>query len=883
MLRLADTRIMKLLKSFDKSNYREILDQEEKITSTLSRYNVKFPNYTQHDIQHSLKILEHIYDITSNIENFDQLEIELIILSGLYHDVGMASNDKINELIKKNEYQGIDVDFVSVKDKHGSNALQEILRSHHGLLSNHYISKNLESISKYLYNYDDQKNNILSLICESHTKSITWIQQNIQPLYIVGDHKIRPCLIAYILRIGDLLDFDKSRVPKYVFETLNLGKISKQHWDKQMSISNKKKVFAKDGINTIVFDGHCYDANIHRAILAYIDVIEMSIYDVNKEIDTLYESYYLNLSDKVRNRISTPGFKFSNITLDIDYNAITKLLMGKNIYGDNRIGLREIIQNSIDACLVKKEIFDNNRQFGDDDYVPKIDIIIDKENDLVVIRDNGLGMDIDTIYSYFINIGKSYYKSDDYLFKGLEYKPIGTFGIGFLACFMLSDEVKVETCKYNSGNEKITFEMMKQSKYITLSSSKESMFEGTKIYFKFSSFMEVFGGRLENIKSYIEKSFILDDIKVRIHSKETIINLNNSLNSIEHSKFYIDCSKKMNAKGYIEFDLHEALRNFNQVSPRYTSMISYIYNNDVDIKYVKSIDEEMDELELLRGKYNKIRKMEKQTQEDKEFIINYDSRKNANLYKFEEITGRNDIGLFNEDETQSNLYDSIVDKNYIEFLDVPLLTKEQDEKLSELSVYNSNMREILMKMDDISWTRVFSRNIPLKKHGENKIDTDTSVLEKITFSELYETFGFDSYKLKNRVVFFYREFVYCTNRASAILKLSNTLFGYGMNNRDMQVFLKRVLLERNMMIFDKIPGVYTLTKVKLNIESNQMSSDVSRSSLIWDDSKYLGDAINYTVLSNIVENRFEIFSNSDIEVINSLLRDIDTKNNPMLK
>ena len=51
----------------------------------------------------------------------------------------------------------------------------------------------------------------------------------------------------------------------------------------------------------------------------------------------------------MHNKIRPKGFTFSNFRLSLDYKAVTSLLMGENIYGDKKYGLRELIQNSIDA------------------------------------------------------------------------------------------------------------------------------------------------------------------------------------------------------------------------------------------------------------------------------------------------------------------------------------------------------------------------------------------------------------------------------------------------------------------------------------------------------------------------------------------------------
>ena len=83
---------------------------------------------------------------------------------------------------------------------------------------------------------------------------------------------------------------------------------------------------------------------------------------------------------------------------------------------------------------------------------PAIYIRYSKKNNYVKIRDTGIGMSLDVVKKHFLNVGKSYYKSNDYLHKNYAYKPIGQFGIGFLACFLLSENVTIKT-KYYKNNE----------------------------------------------------------------------------------------------------------------------------------------------------------------------------------------------------------------------------------------------------------------------------------------------------------------------------------------------------------------------------------------------------------------------------------------------
>ncbi len=161
-----------------------------------------------------------------------------------------------------------------------------------------------------------------------------------------------------------------------------------------------------------------------------------------------FDYYKLRLENFVRNNIETKGFENVDYKINLDYKAISHLLMGENIYGDKRYGLRELIQNAVDACLCKKEIEDSDDNYKVDDYTPRIKIILDKNVNKVKVLDNGIGMTGNVLKNYFFTIGKSYYKSNDYLFQGNKYSPIGRYGIGFLSCFMLSNNVDIETKSY---------------------------------------------------------------------------------------------------------------------------------------------------------------------------------------------------------------------------------------------------------------------------------------------------------------------------------------------------------------------------------------------------------------------------------------------------
>ena len=126
--------------------------------------------------------------------------------------------------------------------------------------------------------------------------------------------------------------------------------------------------------------------------------------------------------------------------------------MGERIYGNKKEGLRELIQNAIDAVLLMKDLESDNQHST---YTPTIGIEINKEENVIAVFDNGVGMSEDILKQYFFNVGNSYYESKEFNNTRTSYSPIGHFGIGFLSCFMLSSRITLETKHYSENSELI--------------------------------------------------------------------------------------------------------------------------------------------------------------------------------------------------------------------------------------------------------------------------------------------------------------------------------------------------------------------------------------------------------------------------------------------
>ena len=121
--------------------------------------------------------------------------------------------------------------------------------------------------------------------------------------------------------------------------------------------------------------------------------------------------------------------------------------MGTKLYGKPEVALRELLQNSIDACLLRQKL----SELWGIEYTPKVNVSLYTKNNVDYLRvsDNGVGMNQHIIDNYYTNVGCSYYSSREFSELMVSFKssftPISRFGIGILSCFMVCDSMEVTT------------------------------------------------------------------------------------------------------------------------------------------------------------------------------------------------------------------------------------------------------------------------------------------------------------------------------------------------------------------------------------------------------------------------------------------------------
>jgi TusA-related sulfurtransferase len=547
-----------------------------------------FSSYTQHDVDHSIMITNYMYDIIDDITKMNDLEITIMIYVALFHDIGMVVTDEEIIKIRQDDPEIIECKYSLVLEelKDDKLALQECIRPIHGKRSAYHIA-NIDEHNKSWFVLPSSTNINFSedvqKICRSHNESFQWLKSEIEQDKCIGTYSYNAQFIASLLRLSDLLDIDENRTPMHLYQLINPEGYGDLEWSQHFVIANTKKIYKIKTTNqkVIRFYGESTDPKIHRKLLKHIDYINQELQNAINLSDTFQDKKYVILfKSNIENKIQTKTFTFSDFRLDLDYNAVTKLLMGEHIYGEKQYGLRELVQNSIDACMLMSEVAQEREDYKYEKYKPYINIIFNKDKGELMITDNGVGMSLDILKKYFLNVGVSYYSSKEYKYKGYNYKPIGNYGIGFLSCFMLSNNVIVESRRYDD-QKKNKIELEISSEYICLTQKQSTRMQGTDIILNLSQFKEVFTD-VNEIKTFLEYNFVECSVPMKILNYENgdtietpckLITIKENSDTIARLDKYLN-----NIEGYVELNCKAI--GFVNCLEDFEGDTSYIYESE---------------------------------------------------------------------------------------------------------------------------------------------------------------------------------------------------------------------------------------------------------------------------------------------------------------
>ncbi len=284
----------------------------------------------------------------------------------------------------------------------------------------------------------------LATICRSHGESASFIKKLSTDAQYYGKESSNLQLVAVMLRLGDIIHFSYDRAPI----ELRSSKICKSEYSfLQWAIKN-------NGVNYSIVDGeivyraYCESPESYFKLHQYIDWIDYEIQNYFKFERIWGKPYISSLKEKVNRKNINNSDLFlpkRGLSFSLNQKNIIELLMGVGLYKDKFACLRELYQNSLDACrcMIAQNNLSNTITKG------VIEFGLEEEGNKVFLYciDNGIGMSKEIIEKYLLNIGNSYYKSSDFYKAqanwGGDFSPVSQFGIGILSCFMIGDKIEI--------------------------------------------------------------------------------------------------------------------------------------------------------------------------------------------------------------------------------------------------------------------------------------------------------------------------------------------------------------------------------------------------------------------------------------------------------
>lgn len=501
--------LMKYLKKVNSRYYHKILETREIIKNWLGYIPNTFPHYTRHTIEHSDEIILQLSKILFDGEkerpiiDLSPSEVYILISCAYYHDAGMVVSDErkislvssevwkqwISEGGGKNRWREIESlrnnDSIEKEVRNFLADIQtrfliaEFIRRDHHIRAAEMINLNQNLLANFSFG-DQSLQKTICDICISHGLNKYELEDDdrFPERRNIGLDTVNVRFLAILLRIGDLLDLSYDRAcPLLLNAACPLPSDSLVHWSQYNAI--KHRLITPD---IIEIEAECDDREEHRLLMDWckwlVDEVEhartlmshskrhmgwkppkIRIGDPNNETATIK----IKPSPKAIYKPTEWIFKIDN---DIIFERLIF-----DLYEHEYDYIRELIQNALDANRSQMYLAmaeENVKDYQNPTHISysirkKYPIYIRlssiqsintlsgeiEQKQVLTIEDMGIGMDCNIIQNYLLQVGRSYYRTDEFRRK-FRFAPISRFGIGFLSVFKVSDNITIETNKPSS-------------------------------------------------------------------------------------------------------------------------------------------------------------------------------------------------------------------------------------------------------------------------------------------------------------------------------------------------------------------------------------------------------------------------------------------------
>jgi hypothetical protein len=455
-------------------------DFRGRVALLLQHIQSELPSLTLHDITH----VDSLWRVASEIAGpqYDLNPAEAFVLGGVFllHDAahccavfpgGLQQLQETTEWRDAAAQRGFALDTLSEGTEPFQSVLFDTLRVLHPKQARHLPfakwSSGAGGASYHLLPHDELREaygQLIGEIAESHWRHPHELEPFAHQVITApvclcpAKWAIDKLKVAVLLRTADAAHIDAKRAPRLLMLMNQPQSISREHWTFQARLHQPTCDTTRD---ELLFTGNPFPQEELAAWWLAFDAACLA----NKELtsaDMLLRDNHrprlaarsvagLHSPDSFAKYVPTQGWHPVDTSIKItDIKTLVERFGGEKLYGDKpSVALRELLQNAVDAVHACRSLKGLGSTEGE------IEIALEEvsEGYWLHVTDTGIGMSRYVLTDVLLDFGRSLWCSAELRgeWGGLAasgFDAIGQFGIGFFAVFMLGEQVKVVTRRY---------------------------------------------------------------------------------------------------------------------------------------------------------------------------------------------------------------------------------------------------------------------------------------------------------------------------------------------------------------------------------------------------------------------------------------------------
>ena len=506
------TALVAYLKDRDDLYFGKLLELRQAVTDWLSYIPQTFPHYTRHTVQHSDEIMLQISkmlfrddDPQQPIVKLSASEAYILGAAAYLHDAGMFVPDgKKTQILESEAWKGWTTgegdgakrwrevralrQSQEPADESVRNFLADIqtrfliaefVRFTHHQRAADIITEHQGMLGRFAFD-DPMLLRTIADVCVAHGLKQHELEdrERYPERRDIRGQQVNVRFLAILLRLGDLLDVSYDRAcPLLLNAASPLPAESLAHWTQYRRI-----VHRLTSPDVIEITADCQTQEEHRFLQDWCqwmtdEATQAAIIMARTTRHRDWQAPRVSLDKdggtiKIRPAADATYIP-SKWTFELDHEAVVERLIN-DVYDHPAVYIRELLQNALDAnrCQMYADLVKDGLEAPEYPtqveeerrrrYPVKVSLKTQRvENPLsgelekrqiLTVEDCGIGMDREIIQRYFLQVGRSYYTTDEFR-RNFRFVPTSRFGLGFLSVFAVSDRVMVETYKPSSQSQ----------------------------------------------------------------------------------------------------------------------------------------------------------------------------------------------------------------------------------------------------------------------------------------------------------------------------------------------------------------------------------------------------------------------------------------------